>query len=101
MPTNKVKHHCPSRFPNETIDKIQIQARQIFSLFKMNDFARFDGWLLPDGEIWFSDFNTVSGMEQNSFLFQQASRLGMSHSDLLHFIVKNSCARQKIDFPRE
>ena len=99
LPTNKVKHHCPSRFPNETIDKIQIQARQIFSLFKMNDFARFDGWLLPDGEIWFSDFNTVSGMEQNSFLFQQASRLGMSHSDLLHFIVKNSCARQKIDFP--
>lgn len=99
LPTNKVKHHCPSRFPNEIIDKIQIQARQIFSLFKMNDFARFDGWLLSNGEIWFSDFNTVSGMEQNSFLFQQASRLGMSHSDLLRFIVKNSCARQNIDFP--
>ena len=98
LPTNKVKHHCPSRFPNEIIDKIQIQARQIFSLFEMNDFARFDGWLLADGEIWFSDFNTISGMEQNSFLFQQTSKLGMSHSDLLHFIVKNSCVRQKIDF---
>lgn len=99
LPTNKVKHHCPSRFSNEIIDKIQIQARQIFSLFKMNDFARFDGWVFPDGKIWFSDFNTISGMEQNSFLFQQASRLGMSHSDLLRFIVKNSCIRQKINFP--
>ena len=99
LPTNKVKHHCPPRLSNEIIDKIQIQARQIFSLFKMSDLARFDGWLLPNGEIWFSDFNTVSGMEQNSFLFQQASRLGMSHSDLLQFIVKNSCVRQKIDFP--
>ena len=99
LPTNKVKHHCPSRFQNEVVDKIQIQARQIFSLFKMNDFARFDGWLLSNGEIWFSDFNTVSGMEQNSFLFQQASRLGMSHSDLLQYIVKNSCIRQNINFP--
>ena len=99
LPTNKVKHHCPSRFSSEIIDKIQIEARQIFSLFKMNDFARFDGWVLDNGEIWFSDFNTVSGMEQNSFLFQQASRLGMSHSDLLRFIVKNSCIRQKINFP--
>lgn len=99
LPTNKVKHHCPPRLSNEIIDKIQIQARQIFSLFKMSDFARFDGWLFPNGEIWFSDFNTVSGMEQNSFLFQQASRLGMSHSDLLQFIVKNSCIRQKINFP--
>src|SRR3989338_11553167 len=66
----------------------------------MRDFARFDGWLFPNGKIWFSDFNTVSGMEQNSFLFQQASRLGMSHGDLLQYIVKNSCERQKINFKK-
>ncbi len=100
LPTNQVKYHCPARFSNETIGKIQIQAKQIFSLFKMNDFARFDGWLFPDGKIWFSDFNTISGMEQNSFLFQQSSMLGMSHSDLLYFIVKNSCLRQKINFKK-
>ena len=99
LPTNQVQYHCPPRFPSETIKRIQTEAEQLFSLFKMDDFARFDGWVLPDGRIWFSDFNTVSGMEQNSFLFQQASTLGMSHSDLLHFIVKNSCARQKISFP--
>lgn len=99
LPTNQVKYHCPPRFSNEIIKKIQTEAKQLFSLFKMNDFARFDGWILPDGNIWFSDFNTVSGMEQNSFLFQQASLLGMSHSDLLRFIVKNSCMRQKISFP--
>ncbi len=99
LPTNHVQYHCPARFKSEIIEKIQTEAKQLFSLFKMNDFARFDGWLLPDGKIWFSDFNTVSGMEQNSFLFQQASRLGMSHFDLLKYIVKNSCNRQKINFP--
>lgn len=98
LPTNQVKYHCPARFPNEVIEKIQTQAKQLFSIFLMNDFARFDGWLLSTGEIWFSDFNTVSGMEQNSFLFQQSSRLGMSHSDFLHYVVKNSCLRQKINF---
>jgi D-alanine--D-alanine ligase len=99
LPTNQVKYHCPARFPNETIEKIQTEAKQLFSLFKMNDFARFDGWLLPDSSIWFSDFNTISGMEQNSFLFQQGSRLGMSHGELLNYIVKNSSKRQHIDFP--
>ena len=98
LPTNQVKYHCPARFESGIIEKIQTEAKQLFSLFKMNDLARFDGWLLENGEIWFSDFNPVSGMEQNSFLFQQASRLGMSHSDLLNYVLKNSCNRQKIKF---
>ena len=99
LPTNQVKYHCPPRFKKEIIKKIQTEAKQLFSLFKMNDFARFDGWVLEDGNIWFSDFNTVSGMEQNSFLFQQSSQFGLSHSDFLQYVVKNSSQRQKISFP--
>lgn len=98
LPTNQVKYHCPPRFDDQIVEKIRRQAEQIFSVFGMNDFARFDGWVLDDGNIWFSDFNPISGMEQNSFLFQQSSRIGMSHNDLLHYVVKNSCNRQKINF---
>jgi len=96
LPTNQVTYHCPPRFSNEVIEKIQIEAEQLFSLFGMQDFVRFDGFLLPDGNIWFSDFNPVSGMEQNSFLFQQASRIGFSHQDLLRFVIHNSLRRQGI-----
>ena len=99
LPTNQVKYHCPPRFSKEIIKKIQTEAKQLFSLFKMNDFARFDGWILEDGNIWFSDFNTISGMEQNSFLFQQSSQFDMSHTDFLNYVVKNSCLRQNIQFP--
>jgi len=99
LPTNQVQYHCPPRFSKETIKKIQTEAKQLFSLFKMNDFARFDGWVLENGNIWFSDFNTISGMEQNSFLFQQSSQFGLSHSDFLQYVVKNSCIRQNITFP--
>ncbi|MBL0343003.1 MAG: hypothetical protein IPP71_20315 [Bacteroidetes bacterium] len=100
LPTNQVKYHCPPRFSLETIEKIRREASLVFSLFKMNDFTRFDGWVMPDGNVWFSDLNTISGMEQNSFLFQQSSRLGMSHSDLLNFVVRNSSTRQGINFPQ-
>lgn len=99
LPTRQVKYHCPPRFSNETIEKIQVQAEQLFTLLGMRDFARFDGWLLQDGNLWFSDFNPISGMEQNSFLFQQSARIGMSHRDLLRFIVRNGCSQNGIKFP--
>ncbi|MCK5027460.1 MAG: hypothetical protein KAS07_03500, partial [Candidatus Pacebacteria bacterium] len=99
LPTRQVTYQCPPSFGNDVIEKIQIQAEQLFSLFGMSDFARFDGWVLNNGEIWFSDFNPISGMEQNSFLFQQASRIGMSHADVLRFIVKIACQRQGVVFP--
>lgn len=98
LPTRQVKYHCPPRFSNEIIEKIQVQAEQLFTVLGMRDFARFDGWLLKDGNIWFSDFNPISGMEQNSFLFQQGARVGFSHRELLRFIVKNSCRRFGISF---
>ncbi|OGJ51227.1 hypothetical protein A2307_01250 [Candidatus Peregrinibacteria bacterium RIFOXYB2_FULL_33_20] len=98
LATNQVKYHCPPRFDNDVIEKIQIQAEQLFKLFGMRDFARFDGWLLNDGNIWFSDFNPVSGMEQNSFLFQQSSQIGMSHRDLLRWVVESAGRREGIEY---
>lgn len=96
LPTRQVTYHCPPRFSNEVIEKIQIEAEQLFSVFSMRDFARFDGFVMPDGNIWFSDFNPISGMEQNSFLFQQASRIGFSHQDLFRFVINNTCLRRDI-----
>ncbi|MDD4901140.1 MAG: hypothetical protein PHS62_03475 [Patescibacteria group bacterium] len=99
LATRQVSYHCPPRFSDQIVAAIQKQAEELFYLFGLRDFARFDGWLLPDGRLWFSDFNPVSGMEQNSFLFMQSSRLGMSHRNFLNFILKNSCRRQGINFP--
>ena len=101
LPTRHVTYHCPPRFSNEMIEKIQIQAEQLFSVLGMRDFARFDGWVMPDGNIWFSDFNPISGMEQNSFLFQQSARIGFSHRDLLAFILSNACRRNSIPLHKE
>ena len=101
LPTRQVSYHCPPRFDNKTIERIQIQAEQLFSLFGMRDFARFDGWVLPSGELWFSDFNPISGMEQNSFLFQQASRVGLSHRDTLQYVLEHALSRYGKTMPAQ
>lgn len=100
LATRQVTYHCPPRFENRMIERIQTQAEQLFILLGMQDFARFDGWLMPNGHIWFSDFNPISGMEQNSFLFMQSSRIGMSHHDVLTYILKSACRRHDITLPK-
>jgi len=96
LPTSNTRWHCPPQFSDDIVKTIQQQAEQLFKLFNMRDCARLDGWLLHDGRILFTDFNPLSGMEQNSFLFQQASRVGMTHQDLLLYIVRHACTREKL-----
>jgi len=97
LPTCHVAYHCPPRFPDEIVTGIQEAAEALFAFFGMRDFARLDGWLLKDGRVVFSDFNPISGMEQNSFLFIQGSRLGLSHGDMLRHIVSSAARRNGID----
>ncbi len=99
LPTRKVKYHCPPRFTLEQVEKIQVMAEQLFSVLGMRHFGRFDGWLLKDGRIWFSDFNPISGMEQNSFLFQQASQVGFTHRDVLMYILRRAATEYGLQMP--
>jgi len=96
LPTCHVSYHCPPRFDDAIIGNIQKAAEVLFSFFGMRDFARLDGWLFQDGRVIFSDFNPISGMEQNSFLFIQGSRVGMTHGDILAHIVKSAAKRNDL-----
>ncbi|KAK1406577.1 hypothetical protein QVD17_42013 [Tagetes erecta] len=113
LPTQQVVYHTPPRFPLDVIEKIREGASILFKQFGLRDFARIDGWFLPpaasisssetnnygrteSGTILFTDINLISGMEQTSFLFQQASKVGFSHSNILRTIIQRACLR----FPR-
>ncbi|OEL26382.1 hypothetical protein BAE44_0012600 [Dichanthelium oligosanthes] len=92
LPTRQVVYHTPPRFPAEVIDCIRQGIYLLFRCLGLRDFARIDGWFLPSpvaslpsaensgkfgntkyGTVLFTDINLISGMEQTSFLFQQAS----------------------------
>lgn len=99
LPTNATRWYCPPKFSDTIISRIRNDAERIFRIFGARDCIRIDGWLLKDGRLIFSDINPVSGMEQNSFLFQQAAVCGMTHSDVLKFILKNACNRYGMTLP--
>jgi len=110
LPTQQVTYHTPPRFPIHVIKSIREEASLIFQKLGLRDFARIDGWYLApnsnlsspvsetlggtkSGDIIFTDINLISGMEQTSFLFQQASKVGFSHSNILRTIVHRACSR--------
>ncbi len=99
LPTRQVAYHMPPRFSDDTISQIRDRAEAVFSALDLKDVVRIDGWVLEDGEIWFSDINLASGLEQNSFFFLQAAYLGWSHTDILHFIVHSACRRRGLPTP--
>ncbi len=98
LPTHNVFYHTPPRFGEEIVQRIRREAEQLFAYFKIDDFARFDGWV-TDGGLLFTDFNPISGMEQNSFFFRQAAAMGMTHKEVLQRVVASACRRLHIDLP--
>lgn len=99
LPTTQTMYPTPANFSDEDIHRIQKYAEEVYSLFGFQDFVRMDGWLMNDGRIRFSDLNIMPAMEQNSFIFQQTSRIDMTHEDLLRYLLKSACLRQGIEIP--
>ncbi|BAT03336.1 Os07g0691200 [Oryza sativa Japonica Group] len=112
LPTRQVAYHTPPRFPSEVIDCIRQGVSILFRCLGLRDFARIDGWFLPTpvtslpsaentgkfgntkyGAVLFTDINLMTGMEQTSFLFQQSSKVGFSHSRILRTVVQHACSR--------
>ncbi|KAE8696597.1 D-alanine--D-alanine ligase family protein isoform 2 [Hibiscus syriacus] len=110
LPTQQVAYHTPPRFPIEIIKTIREGASLLFQRLGLRHFARIDGWFLPSstktsaasedkfgmtefGTVLFTDINLISGMEQTSFLFQQASKVGFSHSNILRSIIYRACLK--------
>ncbi len=101
MASNDVSYHCPPvspEFSEAVIDHIRKEAARAFKIVGDRDFLRIDGWLMSDGHIYFSDFNPISGMEQNSFMFEQSALAGFTHQTLLFHILENACKRYNKPF---
>lgn len=93
LPTDQTRYYCPPRYSDTVVQQIRTEAERLFSALELRDFARIDGWVSESGEILFSDLNPISGMEQNSFIFQQAARVGIFHTELIQYILQNALNR--------
>lgn len=53
----------------------------------MTNFARIDGFLTPDNRVVIFDPNSLGGMAPASFTFLQAAQAGLSHTELINYLI--------------
>ncbi len=78
----------PAPVGAENVARIQAEARRAYRALGFQGYARLDGFLLPDGRIFFTDPNSTSGMAPSSFMFHQAAEAGLSPAALVDRIVQ-------------
>lgn len=85
--SNKV---TPIEVESQWISNIREACCHLYLHFGFEVYARIDGFITEDGEIFLNDPNTTSGMMPSSFFFHQAAEIGLNPSAFLTLIYFNS-----------
>jgi len=80
----------PINLPIEQIEKIRKECERLFKELGFNVYARLDGFINANGELFLNDPNTTSGMLPSSFFFHQAAEIGLNPSQFLTYIIRTS-----------
>ena len=80
----------PIEMPTEVIDAIRVDCEKLFSALQCQVYARIDGFITPDHQVFLNDPNTTSGMLPSSFFFHQAAEINLTPSDFLTYLIRTS-----------
>ncbi len=80
----------PIDVPNKSINAIRQECEKLFDFLGFNTYARIDGFITKEKEIFLNDPNTTSGMLPSSFFFHQAAEIGLNPSQFLTYIIRTS-----------
>ncbi|MCB0738181.1 MAG: D-alanine--D-alanine ligase, partial [Bacteroidetes bacterium] len=80
----------PIEIPDEHINAIRKQCAELYKSFRFNVYARIDGFVDAEGNVFLNDPNTTSGMMPSSFFFHQAAEIGLNPSQFLTYIIYQS-----------
>jgi D-alanine-D-alanine ligase len=84
----------------ELLEEIRTACTALYDFFGFNVYARIDGFVSDDNEVFLNDPNTTSGMMPSSFFFHQAAEIGLNPARFLTFIIRNSVAERIETQPR-
>lgn len=85
----------PIDLPEVEIQRIREACEEMFTTFGFQVYARLDGFISPDGQLFLNDPNTTSGMLPASFFFHQAAEIGLNPSQFLTFLIRTSLAARR------
>ena len=80
----------PIDLANEQVFEICRLSESLCATLKFDVYARIDGFITNDGNIYLNDPNTTSGMMPSSFFFHQAAEIGLNPSEFLTYIIRTS-----------
>ncbi|MFN7015067.1 MAG: D-alanine--D-alanine ligase, partial [Bacteroidia bacterium] len=80
----------PIDLPEEQIETIRKECERLFTAFNFDVYARIDGFITADNNIYLNDPNTTSGMMPSSFFFHHAAEIGLNPSQFLTYIIRTS-----------
>ncbi len=80
----------PINVTNTNINSIRLECEKLFDFLGFNTYARIDGFITDEDEIFLNDPNTTSGMLPSSFFFHQAAEIGLNPSQFLTYIIRTS-----------
>lgn len=76
------------------IRDIQTACCEMYAKCHFNVYARIDGFITADNQIFLNDPNTTSGMMPSSFFFHQAAEIGLNPSQFLTYIIRTSLSER-------
>ncbi|TGD82581.1 D-alanine--D-alanine ligase family protein [Hymenobacter wooponensis] len=85
----------PIDLPEAEIQRIREACEEMFNTFGFQVYARLDGFIGPDGNLFLNDPNTTSGMLPASFFFHQAAEIGLNPSQFLTYLIRTSLAARR------
>ncbi|KPM47075.1 D-alanine--D-alanine ligase family protein [Jiulongibacter sediminis] len=78
----------------ENLKKVESLGIKAFKDLGMNVICRIDGFVTPDDEIIFHDPNTLPGMSPTSLIFKQMAEIGLSITQSMNYLVRQSIAQR-------
>ncbi|SHI94562.1 D-alanine-D-alanine ligase [Hymenobacter daecheongensis DSM 21074] len=85
----------PIDLPEAEIQRIREACEEMFRTFGFQVYARLDGFLSKDNQLFLNDPNTTSGMLPASFFFHQAAEIGLNPSQFLTYLIRTSLAARR------
>ncbi|MBY0353992.1 ATP-grasp domain-containing protein [Candidatus Babeliales bacterium] len=77
----------PALCSEQDTQNIMCASERAADVLGFRTIARIDGILAQDGGVYFIDPNSLTGMGPATFLFHQAAEIGMSHAQLINFLI--------------
>lgn len=91
----------PINLPSAQINAIRGECERLFLELGFATYARIDGFITQDNQIFLNDPNTTSGMLPSSFFFHQAAEIGLNPSQYLTYIIRVSLQERLVEHPEE